>query len=207
MLNSGQHPLTPASVQVDHQVPAAKAFTSDLQEAVEAAKAAWASAQDRQAQYANQKRRDVTYKVGDSMLLSTKNIRLKNPGAKKLLPRWIGPYKVVKKVNKAAFQLGLPEGLRIHDVFHVSLLRPYDSDGAVQPPPPILFEGQEEFEVDRILEHRDRRLRKRGHQRISQPLAWLWARAQLLGARGKPPGLHSVIAAILEVSGRQTGYP
>ena len=41
MLNSGQHPLTPASVQVDHQVPAAKAFTSDLQEAVETAEAAW----------------------------------------------------------------------------------------------------------------------------------------------------------------------
>ena len=33
-LNSGQHPPTPASVQVDHQVPAAKGFTSDLQEAV-----------------------------------------------------------------------------------------------------------------------------------------------------------------------------
>ena len=82
MLNSG--PLTPANVQVDHQVPAAKAFTSDLLEAVESGKAAWASAQDRQAQYANQKRRDLAYKVGDSMLLSTKNIRLKNPGAKKI---------------------------------------------------------------------------------------------------------------------------
>ena len=45
MLNSRQHPLTPASVQVDHQVPAAKSFTTDLQEAVERAKAAWASAQ------------------------------------------------------------------------------------------------------------------------------------------------------------------
>ena len=51
---------------------------------------------------------------------------------------------------------------RIHDVFHVSLLRPYDSDAAIQPPPPILIEGQDEYEVDRILEHRDRHLRKRG---------------------------------------------
>ena len=104
MLNTGQHPLTPASVQVDHQVLAAKTFTSDLQEAVKTAEAAWASAQDRQAQYANQKRRDVTCVVGDSMLLSTKNIRLKNPGAKKLLPIWNGPYKVVKKVNRVAYQ-------------------------------------------------------------------------------------------------------
>jgi len=36
------------------------------------------------AEHANQKRREVTYKVGDEVLLSTKNIRLKNPGAKKL---------------------------------------------------------------------------------------------------------------------------
>ena len=78
MLNSGQHTTrTPASVQVGHQVPTAKAFTSDLQEAVESGRAAWAGAQDRQAEYANQKRRDVAYKVGDTMLLSTKNIRLK----------------------------------------------------------------------------------------------------------------------------------
>ena len=47
-------------------------------------------------------------------------------------------------------------------MFHVSLLRPYDSDAAIQPPPPILIEGQDEYEVDRILEHRDRHLRKRG---------------------------------------------
>ena len=70
------------------------------------------------------KRRDVEYKVGDSMLLSTKNIRLKMPGARELLPRWI-----VKKVNAVAFQLDLPKILRVHDVFHASLLRPYQSDG------------------------------------------------------------------------------
>ena len=165
MLNTGQHPLTPASIDIDFKIPAAKAFSEDLQEAVELAKSAWTSAQQRQAQYANQKRRDVHYKVGDSLLLSTKNIRLKNPGARKLLPKWIGPYKVLSKVGKVAYHLDLPEALRIHDVFHVSLLRPYDASGTVQPPPPILIEGEEEFEVDRILDHRDRKLRKKGSAR------------------------------------------
>ncbi len=90
ILNTGQHPLTPASIDIDHRVPAAKEFSEDLHAAVQSAKEGWKGAQARQAAYANQKRRDVTYKVGDSMLLSTKNIviiKLKSPGAKKLLPR------------------------------------------------------------------------------------------------------------------------
>ena len=56
-LNYGQHPLTPASVDVDTKVPAAKAFTKELHEAVALAKEAWQSAQARQAEYANKKRR------------------------------------------------------------------------------------------------------------------------------------------------------
>ena len=64
--------------------PAAKDFSEDLQASVRMAKQAWTSTQQRQAQYANQKRCDVTCKVGDALLLSTKNIRPKTPGAKKL---------------------------------------------------------------------------------------------------------------------------
>ena len=144
MLNSGQHPLIPASAEIDHKVPAAKDFSQDLQEAIRMAKQAWTSTQQRQAQYANQKRHDVTDKVGDSLLLSTKNIRLKTPGSQKLLPRWIGPYNVVSKVGHVAYHLDLPEALTIHDVFHVSLSRPYASDGTVQPPPPILIEDEQQ---------------------------------------------------------------
>ena len=91
-LNSGQHPLTPATADIDTESPAAKAFTEELQAAVELAKESWQSAQDRQAAYANMKRRDITpYKVGDQLLLSTKNVRLKSPSARVLLPKWIWP--------------------------------------------------------------------------------------------------------------------
>ena len=64
-----------------------------------------------------------------------------------------------------AYQLDLPEALRIHDVFHESLLRPYASDGTVQPPPSILIENEEQFEVDRILDHRHCKLRRKGNKR------------------------------------------
>ena len=52
-------------------------------------------------------------------------------------------------MSPAAYQLDLPDALMIRNV---SLLQPYDSDGAVQPPPPILIAGQDEYEVDRITE-------------------------------------------------------
>ena len=153
-----------ADHDLDTKAPAAQAFTEDLYAAVELAKTSWQSAQDRQAEYANQERHEVIDRVDDEVLLSTNNIRLKNPGAKKLSPRWIALYKVTCRTCKVAYELLLPENLKIDDVFHDSLLHPYLSDGTVHPPPPILIEGEDEFEIDSILDHRDKRLRK-GHAR------------------------------------------
>ena len=58
-----------------------------------------------------------------------------------------------------------PDNLKLHDVFHVSLLRPYHSDGTVQPPPAILIEGEHEYEVDRIPDHKDKYARSKGTTR------------------------------------------
>ena len=47
----------------------------------------------------------------------------------KLSPRFIGPYEVIEKVGPVAYRLGLPLELeKIHNVFHVSMLRRYRSD-------------------------------------------------------------------------------
>lgn len=85
-------------MDVDTKVTAAKAFTEDLHAAVELAKVSLNRAQIKQAEYANQKRREINFKVGQQFLLSTENFRLKNPGAQKLLPKWIGPFQVAKRV-------------------------------------------------------------------------------------------------------------
>ena len=98
-----------------------------------------------------------------------------------MLPRWIGPYKIVKKVNPVAYQLGLPEALKIHAVLHASLPCPYQADGRFHPPPPILIDGEEEFEVDRIVDHRDRPLAEWSSETVPCEVVWLWARTQHLG--------------------------
>lgn len=123
------------------------------------AKQLLAEAQQRQKAYADRNRREVTLKVGDKVLLSTRNLQLKNKGTKKLLPKWVGPFVITQCVGSVAYKLQLPQNLKVHPVFHVSLLREYRSDGRRQPPPvAIETEDGPYFEVESVLDHRDRKL-------------------------------------------------
>ena len=99
--------------------------------------------------------------MDQQVLVSTANIKLKVPGARKLLPRWIGPFRIIKRIGVVAYRVQLPNTFKIHDVFHVSLLRPYVADGRVQPPPPPIFEEDASYEVERVLSHEDRGSRSR----------------------------------------------
>ena len=104
--------------------------------------------------------------VGEDVLLSTKHIRWKLPEGviQKVLPRYTGPYRVVRRVGKVAFEVELPPHMKMHDVFHVSLLRKYRTDGRYQPPGPVMMvDGSEEWVVERVLGHREVK-RGRGHQ-------------------------------------------
>ncbi|KAG8486790.1 hypothetical protein CXB51_020298 [Gossypium anomalum] len=88
-------------------------------------------ATDRQKSYADLKRKDIEYAVGDMVFLKVspwkKILRFGKKG--KLSPRFIGPYRIVKRIGPVAYQLELPPELhRIHDVFHVSMLRRFRSD-------------------------------------------------------------------------------
>jgi RNase H-like domain found in reverse transcriptase/Reverse transcriptase (RNA-dependent DNA polymerase)/Integrase zinc binding domain/Chromo (CHRromatin Organisation MOdifier) domain/Retroviral aspartyl protease/Integrase core domain len=164
MLNYGQHPLTPLDLGLRRRgrVPAAEAFVTSRQDALAKAKACILAAQQRQKAYADTKRRDVEFAVGDQVLLSTKNIQLKTlQGVDKLLPKFIGPFSVESKVGMVAYRLSLPSHVKIHPVFHVSLLKPYRSDGRVQPPPPpVLLNEDLAYHVERILTHRERKYGK-----------------------------------------------
>nr|GEX76638.1 hypothetical protein [Tanacetum cinerariifolium] len=82
-------------------------------------------AQDRWKSYAD-KRRPTEFNVGDFVMLKVSHwrgvLQFKNKG--KLSPRFIGPFKILKRVREAAYVLELPKEMKgIHNTFHVSYLR------------------------------------------------------------------------------------
>jgi hypothetical protein len=83
-------------------------------------------AQSYQKSYADNRRRDLVFEVGDYVYLkvlpmrSVKRFNMKG----KFAPRYVGPFKFIARRGEVAYQLELPESLsRVHDMFHVSQLK------------------------------------------------------------------------------------
>ena len=165
-------PVTLAKVQGSSN-PASDKFITDLQALLKEAKQNLNDARSRQQNQADKHRRHVEFAELDKVLLSSKNISLRGVGTPKLMPKWLGPFKVLRKVGPVAYKLELPETARIHDVFHVSLLKPYRSDGSVQPPDPHYIMGGEEYEVEEILTHRMRKFGRAKHETQEFLIKWL----------------------------------
>ncbi|KAJ9521470.1 hypothetical protein QJQ45_008864 [Haematococcus lacustris] len=167
LVNTGQSPLTPALLELPGEVycPSARKLSEWWQSNVKQARHFMEQAQQRQAYLANKGRRDVEYHPGQLVLLSTKNLRLKPGKAKKLLPRFIGPFKVLEHVGPVAVRLDLPPAMaRMHPVFHVALLRPYTSEHPHLPPPVDWLDEAPLYEVEKLLAHRGVRAgRARGY--------------------------------------------
>ena len=160
-LTYGYHPLTPASVYTLSKVPAANELHTQLCNDLKQAKLHLEAAQTRQKYYHDSTRRVLEFAEGDRVLLSTKHVGLYCTGSPKLLPRYIGPFKVLKRIGELAYRLELPPVMKIHNVFHVTRLRRFYDDGRIQPPPlPTVVDGELEYEVEKIYAHRDVRVGK-----------------------------------------------
>ena len=96
---------------------------------------------------------------GDKVWLSRAGIRSGKP-CEKLSEKKIGPFVIKRQINPVTFELYLPEHLKIHPIFHVSLLAPYVEnliEGRSQPnPPPIVLDDENRplFEVEQIIDSR-----------------------------------------------------
>ena len=96
------------------------------------------------------------YKVGDLVMLSTKDLRYQMVGKRteKLMERFVGPYKVQKIVSLNTVKLELPSTVKIHLVVNVSRIQCYVGQVEGQKkkqPAPVIIEGEEEWKVERIL--------------------------------------------------------
>jgi hypothetical protein len=68
----------------------------------------------------------------------------------------VSPFLIVKQINDVTFQLKLSSSMKIHPMFHVSLLEPYHMSTIIErihdPLPPIDVNGEHEYEVEDILD-------------------------------------------------------
>jgi len=96
----------------------------------------------------------------DLVLLEATNLQTTHPKAK-LAPQCYGPFKVLW-ASPTNCKLALPLQMRIHLVFHNSLLKPYVETSAygpnfVRPPPEIIGEEEGHYKIEKILQSRPTR--------------------------------------------------
>ncbi|KYQ96678.1 LTR-retrotransposon skipper [Tieghemostelium lacteum] len=169
-LNFGQHPIVPSSILIEDPENESsnfvvEEFIKNIKSASQASIDSQSFAQRQQAKYSNTNRSDVTFEVGDQVLLSTENITLSSDvlrPKKKLTGKYCGPFEIIEKISPVNYKLKLPHDMKkLHPVFHVSLLKEYVSNPeefqtrvTIPPPPVIISDEIHEYEVEKVLDHR-----------------------------------------------------
>jgi len=121
--NYGQDPRMEFERRKKGKYAGAEKFVEKMKKIQEETKAALKKAQEDMRKYTDRKRSDVEkYKVGDLVILSTKDLKYQMVGRRteKLTERFVGPYKVKEVVSSNAVKLELPSTVKIHPVVNVS---------------------------------------------------------------------------------------
>jgi len=133
-------------------------FTKRMESATEEAKSAIHKAQEDMTRYYNRRRSPApVFKPGDWVYLDASDIRMTHPSPK-LSHHRLGPFEIERQVGPLAYQLKLPHGLRqLHLVFNMVKLSaapddPIPGRKPQAPPPPIVVDGEPEWEVEEVLD-------------------------------------------------------
>ncbi|CAJ0946555.1 unnamed protein product [Ranitomeya imitator] len=154
--NSGFHPRFSSGQVESSNCPGVDTVVDRLQQI-------WAHvvdnltlSQEKAQRFANRRRCvGPRLRVGDLVWLSSRYIPMK-VSSPKFKPRFIGPYRISEVLNPVSFRLTLPASFSIHNMFHRSLLRRYVAPvvPSIDPPAPVLVEGELEYIVEKILDSR-----------------------------------------------------
>ncbi|XP_075524534.1 uncharacterized protein LOC142556932 [Primulina tabacum] len=135
------------------------------------------TAQSRQKSYADQRRRDLEFAVGDHVFVKVAPMKgVMRFGKKgKLSPRFIGPFEILDRVGTLAYRVALPPNLAgVHNVFHVSMLRKYMANPShvlnfepLQLTPNLSYEER----PVQILDRQEKKLRNKLVKRVK--VKWL----------------------------------
>ncbi|GJV36151.1 putative reverse transcriptase domain-containing protein [Tanacetum coccineum] len=127
------------------------------------------AARDRQKSYADLKRKPMEYQVGDKVMLKVSPwkgvVRFGKRG--KLNPRYVGPFKVLERIESVAYKLELPQELsRVHNTFHVSNLKKcYSDEPLVVPLEGLHIDDKLQF-VEEPVEIMEREIKRLKRSRI-----------------------------------------
>jgi hypothetical protein len=154
--NYGNHPRFAIEFpKLQLSAPAAKDYATQIKNMHDTLVENVKMAQNHQARHHDAKHKPIEFNVGDKVWLLSRNIHTERP-SKKLDWKRLGPYSITERIGTQAYRLQLPSSMRIHPVFHVSLLEPYKPNLIPErirpPPPPVVIQDNEEFEVEEILD-------------------------------------------------------
>ena len=107
--------------------------------------------------YADRRRQDLEFAVGDSVWLESYNLSTNAP-SKKLAAKRLGPYTVLEKIGNTSYRIDIPVTWRVHNVFHASLLSRTKEDKIVgripDPQPVVQIQDQELWVIDSFINSR-----------------------------------------------------
>ncbi|KAI5418592.1 hypothetical protein KIW84_043000, partial [Lathyrus oleraceus] len=159
-------------LQGETKVEAVAAELVDRDEALRQLKYHLTRAQEQMKRYADKKRKAYSFEVGEWVFLKLRPHRQQTISRRinqKLAPRYFGPFPIQKKIGAVSYKLKLPEGSRVHAVFHISQLKKAIGEYAVEPQLPEGLEIEPEHLEDPEELLASRPITKNG-QRVRQ---WL----------------------------------